>query len=80
VLLAAVAQHQVALGLLLIVAFSLGLAGTLVGLGLVVVSARRFAGRVDALGPVVAVLPAASAVLICGVGCLLTLGALRQLA
>jgi ABC-type nickel/cobalt efflux system permease component RcnA len=43
--------HQIALGLLLIVAFSLGLAGTIVGLGLVVVSARRFAGRVAALNP-----------------------------
>ena len=38
VLLAAISQHEVALGLLLIVAFSLGLAGTLTGLGLAVVS------------------------------------------
>ena len=33
VLLAAISQHEVALGMLLIVAFSLGLAGTLTGLG-----------------------------------------------
>ena len=33
VLLAAISQHEVGLGLLLIVAFSLGLAGTLTGLG-----------------------------------------------
>ncbi len=41
VLLAAISQHQVALGLLLILAFSLGLAATLTVLGLAVVSARR---------------------------------------
>ena len=41
VLLGAIAQHQVALGLLLIVAFSLGLATTLTVLGLAVVYARR---------------------------------------
>ena len=40
VLLAAISQHEVGLGLLLIVAFSLGLAGTLTGLGLAVVYAR----------------------------------------
>ena len=42
VLLAAISQHEVALGMLLIVAFSLGLAGTLTGLGVAVVHARRF--------------------------------------
>ena len=41
VLLGAIAQHEVALGLLLIVAFSLGLAGTLTALGLAVVYARK---------------------------------------
>ena len=41
VLLGAIAQHQVALGLVLIVAFSLGLAATLTALGLAVVLARR---------------------------------------
>src|SRR5215467_2059638 len=46
VLLGAIAQHQVALGLLLIVAFSAGLAATLVGLGLVVVLAAGVTQRV----------------------------------
>ena len=41
VLLGAVAQHQVALGLLLILAFSVGLAATLTVLGLLVVHAHR---------------------------------------
>ena len=75
VLLAAVSQHEVALGLLLITAFSLGLAATLTGLGLIVVSARRWIPPSLAAGRLAAVLPAASAFLIVGVGCVLTLKA-----
>ena len=44
VLLGAVAQHQLALGLVMIVAFSLGLAATLTALGIAVVHATRAAG------------------------------------
>ena len=72
VLLAAISQHEVALGLLLITAFSLGLAATLTGLGLIVVSARRLIPPRLAAGRVAALLPAASALLIVGVGCVLT--------
>ena len=46
VLLGAIAQNQVALGMLLIVAFSAGLATTLTALGLTVVLATRFVRRV----------------------------------
>jgi nickel/cobalt transporter (NicO) family protein len=86
VLLGAIAQHEVALGLLLIVAFSLGLAGTLTGLGLAVVYARRLLPRLGGLRlgtggtaglrRVASALPAASALVIVGVGCLLTANAL----
>lgn len=79
VLLGAIAQHQVALGLLLIVAFSIGLAATLMGLGLVVVGARGLTSRVNFTSPLVAALPAASAVVIVAVGCLLTAQAIPQL-
>ncbi len=72
VLLAAISQHEVALGLLLIVAFSLGLAGTLTVLGLAVVSARRLIPPHLAAGRVMTALPAASALLIVAVGCVLT--------
>jgi ABC-type nickel/cobalt efflux system permease component RcnA len=76
VLLAAISQHQVGLGLLLIVAFSLGLAATLTVLGLLIVSARRLipAGLVG--GRLATALPAASALLIVAVGCVLTAKAL----
>jgi ABC-type nickel/cobalt efflux system permease component RcnA len=75
VLLAAISQHEVALGLVLITAFSLGLAATLTGLGLVVVSARRWIPPRLAAGRLAAALPAASALLIVGVGCVLTVKA-----
>jgi ABC-type nickel/cobalt efflux system permease component RcnA len=72
VLLAAVSQHQVALGLLLILAFSLGLAGTLTVLGLAVVHARRVIPARFSAGRLATALPAASALLIVAVGCVLT--------
>jgi len=76
VLLAAISQHEVALGLLLIVAFSLGLAGTLTALGLAVVHARRLIPPRLAAGRLAAALPAASALLIVAVGAVLTVRAL----
>ena len=79
VLLGAVSQHQLALGLLLITMFSLGLAGTLTGLGLLVVSARRLTTRLDLSGRLVAALPAVSALVIVGAGCVLTAHAVPQI-
>jgi ABC-type nickel/cobalt efflux system permease component RcnA len=75
VLLGAISQDKVALGMVLIVAFSAGLAATLSGLGLAVVYARRLPlprGAMNAL-------PAASAVAIVLVGCVLTAHALPTL-
>jgi len=68
VLLAAISQHEVALGMLLIVAFSLGLAGTLTGLGVAVVHARRFVPPRIATSRVAALMPAASAVVVVALG------------
>jgi ABC-type nickel/cobalt efflux system permease component RcnA len=79
VLLGAVAQGQIALGMLMIVAFSLGLAATLTGLGLAVVHAGRVLGRLNLPRRLVAALPAVSAVLIVGVGLVLTAQALPQI-
>ena len=80
VLLAAIAQHQVALGLVLIVAFSAGLAATLTALGLAVVWSGRALGRLPLPSRAVAALPTASALAIVAVGCLLTLNALSGIA
>ncbi len=79
VLLGAIAQHQVALGLLLIVAFSVGLAGTLTVLGLLVVRSRGLADRLHVPKWVTVALPAISAVVIIVAGCVLTLSALPQI-
>jgi nickel/cobalt transporter (NicO) family protein len=68
VLLAAIAQHELALGMLLIVAFSLGLAGTLTLLGVAVVHAGRFLPPRIATGRLAALMPAASALLVIALG------------
>jgi nickel/cobalt transporter (NicO) family protein len=72
VLLGAVAQHEVALGLVLITAFSLGLAATLTGLGILVVRAAR----VPLPPRAAAIVPALSALLIVVVGIVMTAKAL----
>jgi ABC-type nickel/cobalt efflux system permease component RcnA len=79
VLLGAVAQGQIALGMLLIVAFSAGLAGTLTLLGLAVVLASRAIGRVRVSPALLSALPAASALLIVIVGGVLTAHAIPSL-
>ena len=78
VLLGAIAQHQVGLGLVMIVAFSLGLAATLTVLGLMVVYARRAVSGLRVPPRLVAVLPSASALVIVGVGVVLTAQAVPQ--
>jgi nickel/cobalt exporter len=80
VLLGAIAQHQVGLGLILILAFSVGLATTLTGLGLAVVYAKRLTARISVPGRLTAVLPALSAVVIVGVGFVLTAQAIPKVA
>jgi nickel/cobalt transporter (NicO) family protein len=76
VLLSAIALHRVGLGLALIVAFSLGLAATITGIGLVAVYARRAFGRLSLDGRLVRTLPAVSAALILAVGLTITVRAI----
>ena len=80
VLLGAISQHEIGLGLLLIVAFSAGLAATLTVLGLLVVHASRLATRFSPNPVIVTLLPAMSALVIVGLGCLLTARAVGSLA
>jgi len=76
VLLSAIALHRLGFGFALIAAFSVGLAATITGIGLVAVLARRAFSRVSLDGPVVRALPAVSALVIVGVGVALTVRAL----
>jgi nickel/cobalt transporter (NicO) family protein len=76
VLLSAIALHRIGFGLALIVAFSLGLAATITGIGLLAVLARRAFGHVTLEGRLVRALPAVSALVILFVGIGITVKAL----
>jgi nickel/cobalt exporter len=78
VLLGAISQHQVGLGLLLITVFSVGLAATLGALGLAVVYARGLLGRLNFGGGLAAALPALSALVIVVAGLALTAKGIGQ--
>ncbi len=64
VLLSAMALHRVALGMLLIVAFSIGLAGVLTGIGLLLVYARRLFEHFPSDGRLLRTLPVVSAAVV----------------
>jgi nickel/cobalt exporter len=78
VLLAAISLHRVAFGMLLVVAFSAGLALTITGIGLVAVLARGAFRRRSLDGRVATLLPAASALVILAAGLAMTLHALPK--
>ena len=82
VLLGAISLHRVGFGLVLIVAFSLGLAASIAGIGLVAVAARGALSRVGFgfEGHLVRALPAVSAVLVLALGLAMTARALVTLA
>jgi len=78
VLLAAISLHRVAFGLVLIVAFSLGLALTITGIGLVAVLAKRMFGRLRLDRGLIRYLPAVSALAILVAGVVMTARALPK--
>jgi nickel/cobalt exporter len=78
VLLAAISLHRIGFGLLLIVAFSAGLALTITGIGLAAVLARTVFRRFSFEGRLISVLPAASAVVIVAAGVAMTIHALPE--
>jgi len=78
VLLAAISLHRVAFGLILIVAFSAGLALSITGVGLAAVVARSAFRRATFEGPLVRLLPAASALVILAAGLAMTLRAVPK--
>jgi len=78
VLLAAISLHRIAFGLVLIVAFSAGLALTITGIGLVAVLAQGTFRRIGFDGRLVRLLPAASALVILAAGLAMTLRAVPK--
>ena len=78
VLLAAISLHRVAFGMLLIVAFSAGLALSITGVGLVAVLAKHVFKRASFEGRLVRLLPAVSALVILAAGLAMTVRALPK--
>lgn len=71
-LLGAIALDRVGYGLVLVVAFSLGLAGLMTGIGLLILYARRFVDRIPLDGRIAAAVPSLSALIIVVLGIVLT--------
>jgi ABC-type nickel/cobalt efflux system permease component RcnA len=78
VLLAAISLHRLAFGLVLIVAFSLGLAASITGVGLAAVLARSAFARRSFDGLLIRALPAVSAAVIVFAGLAMTVRALPR--
>jgi nickel/cobalt transporter (NicO) family protein len=78
VLLAAISLHRVAYGLVLIVAFSVGLAATITGIGVVAVVAKNAFARLSFEGRALRLLPAVSAVAILAAGIGMTIHAIPK--
>jgi nickel/cobalt transporter (NicO) family protein len=78
VLLAAISLHRVVFGMILIVAFSMGLALSITGIGLVAVLAKQVFRRASFDGRLIRLLPAASALVILAAGLAMTARALPK--
>ena len=78
VLLAAISLHRIAFGLLLIVAFSAGLAMSITGIGMVAVVAKRAFRRLSLDGRLLGALPAVSAFVIVVAGVAMTIHAIPK--
>jgi nickel/cobalt exporter len=79
VLLGSVALGRVGLGLALVLAFSLGLAGLLTAIGVAFIYAGRLLGRLSVGGPLLRLLPAASALCVAILGLGITWRALVEM-
>ena len=79
VLLAAISLQRIGFGMVLIFAFSIGLAAVLTTIGLLFVKARQILNRVPTAGPLMKILPAASALVIMILGVGITVNALAQM-
>jgi nickel/cobalt transporter (NicO) family protein len=77
VMLGAIALHRTLFGIVLVIAFSTGLAFTLTSVGLMVLYARRYLNHVPSSGRVIGLMPIASAVVVSCLGVYLTMRGLQ---
>jgi ABC-type nickel/cobalt efflux system permease component RcnA len=80
VMLGAISLNRVGFGLILIIAFSIGLAGVLTGIGLLFLKGKQMLSRFRMTSPLLRFLPVGSAFVILILGVVLTTNSLRQFA
>ena len=78
-MLGAIALNRIGFGLVLVLAFSLGLAGALTAIGMLFIYAGRAFQRFPSQGRIVRLLPVASALFVSGIGVAITLRALNEI-
>ena len=79
VLLGAIALNKIGFGLILVLAFSLGLAGALTAIGMTFIYAGRLFNRLPSQGRLVQLLPVLSALIVSGIGVAILLKALTEI-
>ena len=79
VLLGAIALNKIGFGLLLVLAFSLGLAGTLTAIGMLFIYAGRLFKRFPSQGRIIRLLPIFSALFVSVIGAAIVWKALREI-
>jgi nickel/cobalt exporter len=79
VLLGAIALNKIGFGLILVLAFSLGLAGALTSIGMVFIYAGRLFTRFPSKGKLITLLPAVSALFISVIGLAICIKALAEI-
>jgi ABC-type nickel/cobalt efflux system permease component RcnA len=78
VLLGAIALNRIGFGLVLVLAFSLGLAGALTAIGLMFIYAGRLFERIPARGKIVRILPVLSALFVMLIGIGISIRAMQE--
>ena len=79
VLLGAIALNRIGFGLILVLAFSLGLAGALTAIGMMFIYAGRLFNRFPSQGRIVRFLPALSALFVSAIGVAIFVKALKEI-
>jgi len=79
VLLGAIALNKIGFGLVLVLAFSLGLAGALTAIGMTFIYAGRLFNRFPSQGRIIQILPVLSALFVSAIGVAISLKALTEI-
>ena len=79
VLLGAIALNKIGFGLILVLAFSLGLAGALTAIGMTFIYAGRLFERFPSQGKIIRFLPALSALIVSLIGLAISIKALAEI-